>query len=123
MKSLTIALAIAAVLVTVPAWAATSGSFHALAKVSAAATLSSDELSEVEGGIITFGTQMTPVFTPFQSTFLGWVLQQQYGVGPFPPLVVNTSVIPSPAAGGGVTFVPNHQIRVNTLVCTGCFLP
>ena len=122
MKSLTIALAIAAALVTVPAWAGTSGSFHALAKVSAAASLSNDELSEVEGGIITFGTQMTSVFTPYQSQFLGWVLQQQYGVG-FPPLVVNTSIIPQPGPGGGITFIPNHQVRVNTLVCTGCYLP
>ena len=50
MKTLAIVFGIAVAMVTVPAWAASSGSLHAMSKVSAASALSSDELSAVEGG-------------------------------------------------------------------------
>ena len=51
MKTLVIAFAIAVAMVTVPAWAGGSGSFHAMGKVSHASSLSNDELSAVEGGV------------------------------------------------------------------------
>lgn len=122
MKTLAIALAIAVAMVTTPAWATNSASFHAMGKVSAVA-LSSDELSAVEGGIVTLGPSLlTPVNTPFLSAFMGLVLQQQYGIGPYPPIVVNTTIGATPF-GTGVVFTPNYHIQPNTLVCTGCFLP
>lgn len=122
MKTLGIVFGIAVAMVTVPAWAASSGSLHAMSKVSAASALSSDELSAVEGGIITFGHQETTVYTASQSQFLGWVLQQQYGVG-YQPLVVKTVIVPQAGPYGGITFIPDHQVRVNTLVCGGCWMP
>lgn len=124
MKSLAIALAIALAMVTVPAWASGNGSFHALAKVSAASSLTSDELSAVEGGLVLLGpSALTPINVASIGQFLGLVLQQQYGVGPFPLFVTNTTIIPGPAPNGGVSFTPVHRIQPNTLVCTSCFLP
>jgi hypothetical protein len=123
MKSLAIALAIVLTMVTASAWAAGSGSFHAMAKVSAASTLSSDELSAVEGGAVALGPSfLTPVFVPSIAQFMGLVLQQQYGIGPFPPIVVRTTIGATPS-GTGVTFTPTYHIQPNTLVCTACFLP
>jgi hypothetical protein len=123
MKSLTIALAIAAVMVTVPAWAASSGSLHAMANVSGASALTNDELSAVEGGIVVFGpgSFFTPVFTSSSNTFLNRVLAQQLGIGPDPVFVSNTTLTPSINLGtGAITLTPTHRIQVNTLFCVGC---
>jgi hypothetical protein len=123
MKSLTLVLAVAVAMLAGPVWAAGSGSFHAMAKVTAASSLSSDELDAVEGGIVTLGPSfLTAVPVASISQFMGYVLQQQYGVGPYPPIVVSTTIGATPF-GTGVTFTPNYHIQPNTLVCTGCFLP
>jgi len=125
MKSVTLSLAVALSLLALPAWAASSGSFHAMAKVSAASALSSDELSAVEGGIVVFGPNsfLTPVFTGSSNTFLNQVLAQQLGLGA-PVFVSSTNLIPgfNPATGQ-FSFTPVHRIQVNTLVCVGCTGP
>ena len=97
MKTLATAFAIAVAMVTVPAWAASSDSLHAMSKVSAASALSSDELSAVEGGIVTFGpdSYLTPIFTNSSNIFLNQVLAQQLGLGA-PTFVSHTR--PSPRA-------------------------
>jgi hypothetical protein len=99
-----------------PVWAANSGSFHAMAKVTAASNLSSDELDAVEGGVVTVGPSVLLPISTNISNFLNLVLQQQYGVGPYPPIVVNTSIQATPSATGGVTFTPVHTIQPLTLV-------
>ena len=122
MKTLATAFAIAVAMVTVPAWAASSDSLHAMSKVSAASALSSDELSAVEGGIVTFGpdSYLTPIFTNSSNIFLNQVLAQQLGLGA-PTFVSHTTVAPSiNPLTGAFTFTPTHRIQVNTLYCVGC---
>jgi hypothetical protein len=106
-----------------PVWAANSGSFHAMAKVTAASNLSSDELDAVEGGDVRLGPSLEyNVNVASISQFMGIVLQQQYGVGPFPPIVVSTTIGATPY-GSGIAFTPTYHIQPLTLVCTGCYRP
>ena len=122
MKTLAIVLGIAVAMVTVPAWAASSGSLHAMSKISAASALSSDELSAVEGGLVTFGpdSYLTPIYTNSSNIFLNQVLAQQLGLGA-PTFVSHTTVAPSiNPYTGAFTFTPTHRIQVNTLYCVGC---
>lgn len=123
MKTLAIVLGIAVAMVTVPGWAADYGSLQAMTKVTTATSLTGDELSAVEGGAVVFGDSVIlQVHEHSLGTFLGYVLQQQYGVGNYPPIVVNTT-IQATASGSGVHFEPIHTISPLTLACQHCIMP
>ena len=101
--------------------------FSALAKVQDASLLTNQELSEVEGSALIFGSVNTPLYYDSISAFLDEVLMTLLGVGGRSPIATYTTVraVFSPLPGGGISVgvQPDTFILVKNLSCVGCTRP
>jgi hypothetical protein len=98
--------------------------FRALSRVQHATLLSNQELSEVEGSTVFYGTTRVPAPFDSLSAFMTEVLFTLLQVDGRTPFVTYTTTVPvvTPLPNGGVSVgVETHTvIFVKTLVCTVC---
>lgn len=110
-----------------PAMADGLEGYSALAKVQDASMLTNQELSEVEGSALIFGSVNTPLYYDSISAFLDEVLLTLLGVGGRSPIATHTTVraVFSPLPGGGISvgIQPDTFILVKNLSCVGCTRP
>jgi len=125
-----VAIALTILAIALFACVATAGGpegFSALSKVQDVSMLTNQELSEVEGSALIFGSITTPLYYESISAFLDEVLLTLLGVGGRSPIAtyttVSTIVTPLPAGGISVGVQPNTFILVKNLTCVGCTRP
>jgi hypothetical protein len=98
--------------------------FRALSKVQGATILTNQELSDVEGSTLFYGTVQMPVYFESISAFMTEVLFTLLHVDGRTPIVSYTTAHPvvTPLPNGGITVgVESHTvILVKTLVCMVC---
>jgi hypothetical protein len=101
--------------------------FQALSNVQNASLLTNQELSEVEGSALVFGSINTPLYYASISAFLNEVLLTLLGVDGRSPIAtyttVSTTVTPLPTGGVSIGLQPNTFILVKNLFCVGCTRP
>ena len=115
------------VLLASAAMADSGKKFSALAKVRGVSLLTNQELSEVEGSALIFGSVNTPLYYDSISAFLSEVLLTLLGVDGRSPIATHTTVrtVFSPLPGGGISvgIQPDTFILVKNLTCVGCTRP